>query len=128
MMKDREYLLSKGLRLVLPCPHEQKCSLTNDYCNFSVRVNRTRVSRLIKDASLNYEDEKYFYLIFCKTELSKQYSSVILRNPIYKKNNICLKTCNSACVIKDVVITKNNKNNYLKAKKVKKGDIVGFLD
>ena len=128
MMKDREYLLSKGLRLVLPCPHEQKCSLVDDYCNFSVRVNRTRVSRLIKDASLNYEDEKYFYLIFCKTEVPKLNNSIILRNPIYKKNNICLKTCNSACVIKDVVITKNNKKNYLKAKKAKHGDIVSFLD
>ena len=30
MMKDREYLLSKGLRLVLPCPHEQKCSLRTE--------------------------------------------------------------------------------------------------
>lgn len=123
MMKDREYLLSKNLKLVLPCPHSNKCGLKNDYCNFSVRVNRTKTSRLVKDGTLNYEDEKYFYLIFSKNDVEYNKNSVVLRKPVYRKNLVELKLCNNDTSITQTVITKNNKEIYQKAKKLKHGDI-----
>ena len=123
MMKDREYLLSKGLNLLLPCPHSKKCPLQDDYCNFSVRVNRTKASRFIKDASLNYEDEKYFYLIFTKDTKNKNLGSAILRKPIYRKNLVDLKVCGIQGV-SQLIITKNNKELYTKTKKLKHGDII----
>lgn len=121
MMQDRDYLLSKGMHLVLPCPHIFKCNLQNDYCNFSVRINRTKLSKIIKDGTLGHEDEKYFYLIFAKEKIVSS-GAVVLRKPIYEKNRVELKLCNSDGNITKAVFTKNNKQKYLQAKKLKHGD------
>lgn len=122
MMKIREYLLSKGLKIVLPCPHSFKCGLDNDYCNFSVRVNRTRVARQVKNATLGYEDEKYFYLIFSKTDKFETCNSTVIRRPVFRKSCVDLKLCNSNGSISNVTITKKNKSIYAKAKHIKQGD------
>lgn len=122
MMKFREYLLSKGLNLVLPCPHSGKCGLENDYCNFSVRVPRSKLVRQVKSGALNYEDEKYFYLIFSKEKQAKNYNSTILRRPIYRKGCVDLKLCGSDSQIKSKTITKSDKQNYKVAKDYKHGD------
>lgn len=126
MMQDRDYLLSKGINLVLPCPHNKKCPIKDDYCNFSVRVNRTKTSRLVKDAKLGYEDEKYFYLIFSKQNNISAKGSVVLRKPVYRKSVVELKLCNQDCSICKTIITKNNKEHYLNAKKLKHGDIFKY--
>ena len=126
MMKDREYLLSKNLKLLSPCPHKEKCGLKDDYCNFSVRVNRTKESRRIKDATLNYEDEKYFYLIFSKVDVGLNINSVVLRKPVYRKNLVELKLCNKDSSVMQTIVTKNNKESYQKSKKLKHGDLVDF--
>jgi len=123
MMVIRNYLINKGMNLILPCPHSNKCNLVNDYCNFSVRVPRTKTSRLIKGGTLGYEDEKYFYLIFSKNNnTEKQFSSTILRKPVYRKGCIDLKLCNSDSKIKSITITKSDKLNYKNAKDYKHGD------
>ena len=57
---SREYLLSKGAHIVAPCPHESVCRLSeNDWCHFTCRVQRSRIHKMLKDADVPYEDEKY---------------------------------------------------------------------
>ena len=51
---------SEDWHVVAPC-NTEKCGLKNDYCQFYARVERSGLQRLAKDASLPYEDEKYFY-------------------------------------------------------------------
>lgn len=126
MMIFRDYLLSKGLNLILPCPHSDKCGLENDYCNFSVRVPRSKLVRQVKSGALNYEDEKYFYLIFSKELKDKNYNSTILRRPIYRKGCVDLKLCNSDETVKSRTITKSDKQNYKAAKDFKHGDNVNL--
>lgn len=126
MMQDRNYLLSKGMQLLLPCPHSDNCKLQNDYCNFSVRVNRTKLSKSIKDGTLGYEDEKYFYLIFAKEPQDFNHQATILRKPVYAKNRIELKLCNKDGSIIKKIITKNNKSQYSEIKKLKHGDFVNL--
>lgn len=127
MMIVREYVLSKGFNLVLPCMHSNECGLQNDYCNFSVRVSRTKTNRQIKGGTLNYEDEKYFYLVFRKeNKREKNYSGVVLRKPIYRKGCVDLKLCLEDGCIKNKTITKSQKENYKKAKDLKHGDVVGL--
>ena len=121
MMEDRDYLLSKGFCLVLPCPHGCKCGLVDDYCNFTVRVDRTKISRYIKDSQLGYEDEKFFYLIFSK-DVIENGCSTILRKPVFAKNRVELKLCNKDGSVCKTVVTKNNKQQYSQAKKLKHGD------
>ena len=123
MMQDRDYLLSKDLHLILPCMHANKCPLQNDYCNFSVRVNRTKISKQIKNASLGYEDEKYFYLIFSKQPFENKFDNMVLRKPVYRKSCVDLKLCNNCGDVKNITITKNNKQNYATAKDLKHGDL-----
>ena len=124
MMEIRKYVLSKGFNLILPCLHGGECGLKNDYCNFSVRVERTKTSRQIKNGTLNYEDEKYFYLVFRKeNKRAGGYSSVILRRPVYRKGCVDLKLCLKEGEIKSRTVTKSDRENYRKAKDFKHGDI-----
>lgn len=126
MMEDRQYLLSKNLNLILPCTHSCICPLKEDYCNFTVRISRTKTLRQIKNGSLGYEDEKYFFLIFSKEDVSKDFNSVVIRKPIYHKSCVDLKLCNKDKTIKNITITKNNKKNYVIAKNLKHGDFFNF--
>ncbi len=123
MMENRDYLLSKKLNLVLPCMHSEKCALKDDYCNFSVRVNRTKILKQVKEGSLGYEDEKYFYLVFSKEELSKTKNAMVIRKPLYRKSCVDLKLCTNSNEIKNVTITKKDKQKYSQAKNLKQGDM-----
>jgi len=65
----RDILLQLGAEIAAPCPHSLSCPLFSmqRWCHFSVRVDRSALHRRIKpDASLNYEDEKFSYLIASK--------------------------------------------------------------
>ena len=126
MMELRSFALEKGLNLILPCPHSEKCGLSDDYCNFSVRVSRTKTSRQVKGGTLNYEDEKYFYLVFAKESLEKTYNSTVLRRPVYRKGCVDLKLCRQDSTIKSITITKSNKDNYKKAKDYSHGDNINL--
>lgn len=127
MIKIRQYIINKGFNLILPCPHSLECGLKDDYCNFSVRVPRTTVSRQIKGGTLNYEDEKYFYLVFRKNQGSQlNHSSIVIRRPVYRKGCVDLKLCNRDGSIKSKTITKSDKNNYKKARELKHGDCAYF--
>ena len=126
MMTIKDYVINKGLSLILPCANTGKCPLQNDYCNFSVRVERASFSRLVKSGSLSHEDEKYFYLVFRKnnTPLVKN-NSIVLRHPKYRKNCVDLKLCNASGV-KDVTITKSNKDIYKLCRDVSHWDVITF--
>ena len=126
MMENRDYLLSKKLNLVLPCMHSEKCPLKDDYCNFTVRVNRTKILKQVKDGSLGYEDEKYFYLVFSKEDFPKTKNAMVIRKPLYRKSCVDLKLCTSNKEIKNVTITKKDKQKYAQSKDLKQGDMFEF--
>lgn len=126
MMKIRDYVLSKNLKVLLPCMHSEKCPLNNDYCNFSVRLNRSKSLKDIKGGELGYEDEKYFYLLFSKENNSINVNNMVVRKPIIRKSCIDLKLCNSSGKVNNITITKKDKENYIKAKKLKHGDLFNY--
>ena len=115
-MTIKRLVLSEGYSILAPCESE-KCGLKNDYCQFYARFNRSRLQRLSKDAELPYEDEKYFYLLIAKNASEKQEKRVI-RRPQIKTNLVELKLC-SAEGVKDLKITKKDKELYKRARKVK---------
>lgn len=73
LMRIRQWLIDAGAWMVAPCPHIKPCSLLakipEKWCHFSVRVERSKLHRGVKqDATLPYEDEKFSYLVFSRQQ------------------------------------------------------------
>lgn len=124
LLKARDYLNEKGGYMVAPCPHKGKCLLRemkeSDWCHFSCRVERTKLHKQLKDASLGYEDEKFAYMAFSKEEVSLT-KNRILRHPTIEKGRISVDIC-SLDGIRREIITRSDKENFKKVKKTKWGD------
>lgn len=75
LMERRQWLIEAGAFIVAPCPHSKSCPLVGHqstkekWCHFSVRVERSKLHRELKqDAVLSYEDEKFSYLIVARQQ------------------------------------------------------------
>ncbi len=124
LMKVREYLINKGLNIVAPCPHMGKCRLADDdWCHFSCRVARSKIHKVIKEADVPYEDEKFMYLAIRKTGVNNKPDNInrILRHPFVAKGQITLDIC-SAEGNKKTLYRKKDGLIYKKVKKLKWGD------
>lgn len=117
MMDTRENLLSLGGKIIAPCPHINNCPVKSpDWCNFTCRISRSKLHKILKGGDAPYEDEKFTYLAFAKEEFKKENSSRILRHPIIETGKVTLKLC-SPCGIETKIITKKDKELFKKAKK-----------
>ncbi len=117
----REILLLHSGHLVAPCPHSEKCPMQeNDWCHFSARIERSSLHRKIKEATLNYEDEKFCYVIFSKNKVEPCQSRVV-RHPFKGAGFIKLQLCSSH-QLEEKIITKKNKSQFSQARKLNWGD------
>jgi len=63
ILAARAQLVEAGAHVSAPCPHEAPCPLAPpDWCHFARRVARSRLHRLVKEADVPWEDEKFIYL------------------------------------------------------------------
>lgn len=123
--KIREYLINKGLHIIAPCPHCNKCAISgDDWCHFVTRINRSRLHKLLKDGDAPYEDEKFSYIAFSKTPIMTCDKYRILRRPIINSGFVKVKVCKPDCTIKEETITKSNKEKYKLIKKAEVGDLL----
>lgn len=119
----REYFLAGGMHIAAPCTHENKCGLDkDDWCHFSVRVARSRIHKLIKEADVPYEDEKFSYIAIVKDDVTSD-GMRILRHPDIRKGNIGLRVCDSQG-IRNTIITKKDGELFKKARKSSAGDLI----
>ncbi|MFI5016095.1 MAG: small ribosomal subunit Rsm22 family protein [Hyphomicrobiales bacterium] len=59
----RDALIEAQANIIAPCPHSLACPMQPpQWCHFSERLPRSRDHRLVKGASLPFEDEPYCYL------------------------------------------------------------------
>ena len=119
----RKELINKKGYLIAPCSNIEECPLENDWCHSICRISRNKAHKLLKDADVPYEDEKFSYISFSKQEFNKIEFSRILRHPIIETGKITVNTC-SAEGIKTEIITKKEKDKFKKLKKSKCGDII----
>ncbi|MBJ7448809.1 MAG: hypothetical protein JHC93_00440 [Parachlamydiales bacterium] len=120
----RSILLNQGAHIFAPCPHTLKCPLQdkeNDWCHFSKRLTRSSLHRLLKDAELNYEDEKFSYLIVSKNINTKVYDRVI-RHPKIGKGHTKLTLCTHEGHWQETTISKKDGPLYKLAKDTEWGD------
>ena len=113
--------IENGLHIVAPCTFQGICPLSDDdWCHSIVRMERTKLHKLLKNAELPYEDEKFSYIVISKESYDNS-GIRILRHPIIEKGKITLKVCHNGN-IEEMVITKKDKELFKSVKKKKCGD------
>jgi ribosomal protein RSM22 (predicted rRNA methylase) len=90
--------------------------------SFLCTSGSSSLHRKIKNAALNYEDEKFSYLIFSKHAPEQAFQSRILRYPQIQKGCVKIVTCDEDHQIKNRIITKKDKEMYKRVKKMDWGD------
>ena len=126
--KIRDYAFEKGYEIIAPCTgFNGRCDIPkDDWCASSVRVQRTKIHKYLKDAEVGFEDEKFSYVAINveKDELDlKNNIKRILRHPKIQNGRIEVKTCLQG-EIKEEIITKKNKEEFKSLKKKSVGDIL----
>lgn len=116
----RADLLQLGGHPIAPCPHANECPMPeNDWCHFAARVERTALHRKLKAGALNYEDEKFSYLVFAKEALPPA-SARIIRHPHIHSGYVKLQLCNKEG-LQEITVTQKQKENFKKARKANWG-------
>jgi ribosomal protein RSM22 (predicted rRNA methylase) len=123
LLAMRTALAQAGASIALPCPHAEPCPLkTPDWCHFSARLPRRRDHKLLKDATVPFEDEKFSYLVAARDGLALTPNFArILRLPRILKYGLELKLCASTG-IREIATPKRNKARYDEIRKSSWGD------
>jgi ribosomal protein RSM22 (predicted rRNA methylase) len=123
ILRARDQLLKLGAHILAPCPHTKGCPLgPKDWCHFSVRLNRTKLHRLLKEGSLGFEDEKFSYLIVTKQEVLPR-GARILRHPHKGSGHVKLQLCTPQGTLEEVVVSKKDGAKYREARDASWGDL-----
>lgn len=122
VLAARAELLESGAHVLAPCPHDSACPMANstDWCHFSQRLERTSDHRRLKSGALGYEDEKFSYIVAVRT-VSPRATARILRHPLKHSGHVQLRLCAEAG-LRQVTITKSQRENYRNARKAEWGD------
>jgi len=117
----RTRLLEAGAHMIAPCPGPSACPLADpDWCHFAARVERTSLHRRLKEAELNYEDEKFAYIAVGR-QPALPAESRILRRPHHQPGLIALETCTPQG-LKTIKIPKRERDQFRAARRAAWGD------
>lgn len=94
LLAARARLIVAGGEVLAPCPHAHPCPLpAGDWCHFSRRLARSRDHQLAKRATMNFEDEKYAYLVVARPGIGAPAAARVLAPPRAGKPGVTLKLC-----------------------------------
>jgi len=120
----RTKLIETGASVIAPCTNSCKCCMPeNDWCHSTCRVSRSKIHKMLKNGDVPYEDEKFSYIAVCKEEFKINGIVRVLRHPIIEPGKITLEVC-ADDGIKQLVVTKKDKDLFKKARKIKCGDML----
>lgn len=115
----RSQLLTLGMSLHAPCPHQNSCPITSsDWCHFSARLPRSSLHRFLKKGSLGHEDEKFSYLIASKKGHTSS-GARVLRHPTKRKGHTVATLCTNHGLVQKTFTGKERK-------KLKWGDLINI--
>lgn len=107
MKQTRRQLIEAGFTIAAPCPHGGDCPIAeDDWCHFTARAQRSKLHKLLKNADVPYEDEKFCFLAAAKAPCTPC-AGRVLRRPLIQSGLITLSLC-GADGIRTETITKKN--------------------
>ncbi len=123
VLAARDRLVAAGWHLVAPCPQGGPCPVAggDDWCHFSVRLDRSGLHRRVKGGALGYEDEKFSYVLASRDPLPRA-GGRVLRHPVRRKGLVQLEVCDAAGSTQRVVLTRRSGTAYRTARDVSWGD------
>ncbi|MBM3201222.1 MAG: hypothetical protein FJZ56_02300 [Chlamydiae bacterium] len=125
VLNYRKHLIDLGGFIAAPCPHEKNCPLESSWCHFSVRVQRSLMHRQIKEGSLNYEDEKFCYLVVTKNEPQRPHGRIVDKVDA-KARMVTIPLCSNEGFNKKI-FTKRKCDQFSELKKTRWGDAIEQL-
>ncbi|MCO1579165.1 small ribosomal subunit Rsm22 family protein [Crossiella sp. SN42] len=123
VLRARDELIGLGRSVVAPCPHQRDCPITpgRDWCHFSARLPRLGAHRVIKEGTLNFEDEKFSYVAVAN-EPAGRAANRVLRHPVKRKGLVALRLCTGADGLAEVTVSKRHGADYRAAREVGWGE------
>jgi ribosomal protein RSM22 (predicted rRNA methylase) len=125
ILAARETLIAAGAKILGPCPHEDACPLpAGDWCHFVQRLPRSRDHQLAKRAQVNFEDEKYAYVVAARPEVTVEPTPArVLARPAAGKPGVTLKLCTPAG-LEQRFVGRREKAAYAVASRLDWGDVL----
>ena len=117
----RTQLLEAGAHMLAPCPGAGPCPMTDpDWCHFAARVERSSLHRRLKEADLNYEDEKFSYVALVRDPATLAERRII-RRPRHQPGLIVLETC-ATQGLDTLRVSKRDRERFRAARRAAWGD------
>ncbi len=75
----RSRLIAQGAYIAAPCPHDGTCPLSTGpaWCHRAVRLPRSRLHLMVKEAEVPFEDEKFSWLVASRSPLQRPHAHVL---------------------------------------------------
>jgi ribosomal protein RSM22 (predicted rRNA methylase) len=129
ILEARDFFLKQGASILAPCPHSFACPLkAGDWCHFGVRLERTKLHKLLKEGSLGYEDEKFSYLVITKTKNEQNRYSRILRHPHKGSGHVKLTLCMDDGTFAEKIVSRKHNELYRESRDSSWGDAIQNLE
>jgi ribosomal protein RSM22 (predicted rRNA methylase) len=125
LLAAREFLIAAGGHIAAPCTHAAACPLSTAarWCHFSQRLPRSRDHRIVKSASMPFEDEKFCYLVVTRTATAMRRHRRVLATPKVAKGGITVTLCAPGAV-DEWIIERRRKDIYKAARHYDWGDAI----
>ncbi|RUY06880.1 methyltransferase type 11 [Mesorhizobium sp. M2A.F.Ca.ET.040.01.1.1] len=122
ILAARQQLIAAGAHMLAPCPHAAPCPLTPpDWCHFSRRVARSRMHRLVKEAEVPWEDEKFIYLAASRQPAPAR-AARVLAPPKGGSGKVVLKLCQPDGSAGEQLFSKRDGDVFKTARRADWGD------
>lgn len=120
----RRELAGEGAYVAAPCPAgTAQCPMSGeDWCHFTVRVQRTKLHKQLKGGDAPYEDEKFCFLALTKEPPAAPCAARVLRHPQIAPGRIALSLCEGG-EVRSRVVTKKDPL-WKRARKIGAGDSI----
>lgn len=149
ILRQRQNLENQGAFIAAPCPHNAPCPLTmgtlakmprtikadtsksvgtqEDWCHFSVRLARSKLHRLTKQAEVPYEDEKFCYLVASRF-IPQPIGARILSHPQKSSGRFAFKLCTDKGKVEMRQITRRDGEVFKLARRLEWGDSIKIIE